>query len=532
MKRQLAFVKLEVCGIQKFLCTTGKLKEMIGGSEIIDSLPEAFLIRRLQELGLRRVDVPEDDRDWYIEIQRGAGTVCLIMPDHDRAAMFLTRFSEKALEDFPGLPLYGTQIPMTWDVESYRQARSEAERSIESQRAVFPVTCGVHMLPVLEAARLDGYPACAELNEELVSVPSATRRMEAYLADSRKRLRELICAPEGVEILWEDDLGKMLGEEKSRVALVHMDGNDLGKLFRKKLEDGKGLPLEKSIASMRALSGIVSQANGAAFKAAVDEVMNFELRRRAVQNLVMPLRPLVMGGDDITLVIRADLALLFIARFAATFEMESQRCGERLSVGAGMVVMKASYPFAKAFSLVESLTESAKGATLKLSPRPGSLDYLVLTEEVEDDVAGYRRRTCTADDGALLTTKPFILKGGSGMSFASFVRKGVEVLQKLPRSALRSAMNSCHSGEKSSAQHRENICGNLDRGMGGRFGKELMPPELFQELFPRGFFVADPETGTRQTLLGDFLELEHLLPSSGESRNDMLKRLAEVENKA
>ena len=67
-------------------------------------------------------------------------------------------------------------------------------------------------------------------------MPSATRRKEDYLADSRKRLRELICAPEGVEILWEDDLGKMLGEEKSRVALVHMDGNDLGKLFRKKLE--------------------------------------------------------------------------------------------------------------------------------------------------------------------------------------------------------------------------------------------------------------------------------------------------------
>lgn len=531
MERQLAFVKLEVCGIQKFLCSTGKLKEMIGGSEIIDALPEAFLDDMLKALSLRRVERPEPDRDWCIEIQRGAGSICLIMSDHDKASEFLTCFSEEALERFPGLPLYGSQVPMTWNMESYRLARSGAERRIEEQRALFPVTCGVRMLPVLEAARLDGYPACAKDNGEFVSVPSATRRMEEYLASSRMRLRALTEDPEGVEVVWEDDLGRMLGNEKARVALVHMDGNDLGKLFRKKLEEGRELPLEQSIASMRELSETVVQANKAAFKAAVKEVMDFELRRRPVHRLVMPLRPLVMGGDDITLVIRADLALLFVARFAATFERESQRLGERLSVGAGMVVMKASYPFARAFSLVESLTESAKGATLNASPRPGSLDYLVLTEDVEDNVEVYRRRVCTADDGALLTTKPFILgRQEGGTSLASFVRNGVDVLKMLPRSAMRSAMNACHSGEKSAAQHWEKLCRGMDKGMGGRFGRNLMRPAHFRELFPHGFFSPAPEAEKKRTILGDYLELEHLLPSSAADTNDLLKRLVEVEN--
>lgn len=71
MEQRLAFVKLEVCGIQKFLCSTGKLKEMLGGSEIIDSLPEGFLNDRREELSLKKVERPEQGRDWYIEIQRG-----------------------------------------------------------------------------------------------------------------------------------------------------------------------------------------------------------------------------------------------------------------------------------------------------------------------------------------------------------------------------------------------------------------------------------------------------------------------------
>lgn len=529
MEQQLAFVKLEVCGIQKFLCSTGKLKEMLGGSEIIDSLPEGFLNDRREELSLKKVERPEQGRDWYIEIQRGAGTVCLIMADHAMAAAFLTRFSEEALERFPGLPLYGTQVPMRWTVESYTQARREAERSIEEQRADSPVAAGMRMLPILYPARLDGYPACGMDKDEPVSVPSATRRKETYLKDSRRRLRDLTTAPEGVELVWEDDLGKMLGEEKGRVALVHIDGNDLGKLFRKKLLEGRDLPLEQSIAAIRELSRTVSRANAAAFRAAVSEVVNFELRRKAVARLVMPLRPLVMGGDDITLVIRADLALLFLSRFAAEFEKESQQCGERLSAGAGMVVMKASYPFAKAFSLVELLTESAKGATLDASPRPSSLDYLVLTEDVEDDIDACRRRTCTADDGALLTTKPFIL--GRAGSFATFVSNGVQVLKDLPRSAVRPAMNACHSGEKKAFQHWENIRKNLERRTGGRFGRTLMQQSMFHSLFPQGFFTTDPGSGTRRTRLGDFLELKDLLPASGKEINDVLDRLAEMEKR-
>lgn len=41
--------------------------------------------------------------------------------------------------------------------------------------------------------------------------------------------------------------------------------------------------------------------------------------------VTIPLRPLVLGGDDITFVVRADLALIFVDAFESYFEEESKK---------------------------------------------------------------------------------------------------------------------------------------------------------------------------------------------------------------
>lgn len=43
MSDKLGYVVLEVGGIQKYILSTGKLKEMIGGSELIESLSDNYL---------------------------------------------------------------------------------------------------------------------------------------------------------------------------------------------------------------------------------------------------------------------------------------------------------------------------------------------------------------------------------------------------------------------------------------------------------------------------------------------------------
>lgn len=518
------FVKAEVGGIQSFIGKTGKLREMIGGSEIISHIcQKAFYGAILEEIGCaRETDERDDGSGWHMILQNNAGTLCLLLPDTDRARAFLKAYSRKVLETFPGLPLFGAQASMSWDAESLAAARHDADDRIARQRMKHPVPEGAPMLPVLRTARLDGLPAVpteedARESGELISLPSRCKRNPTMLKMSEDRLRTLVKTPDG--ITWANDLEKMLGAAGGKVALIHMDGNDFGKLFRSKREAHAGADLLGGIRAMKKLSKAIADANEQAFAHAAECLADY-IRFDTSSHQVMPLRPLVMGGDDITVIARADIALAFIDLFVNRFE----ECGaaEKLSLGIGMVVMDSSYPFARAFALVESLLESAKSRTLGMSPRPSSLDYLVLTEEVENNVRALRKRVYTAADGSLMTAKPLVL---GGHALASFMNDGAEVLATLPRSALRQALTTCRAGTKAAHTFWLNTRENLERGLGGRKGEKLMRAERFDSLFPHSFF--QEENGETLTRLGDYLELERLLPKTGALRSDLLKIILE-----
>lgn len=523
-----AFVKAEVGGIQNFIGSTGKLKEMIGGSEIVYHIcQKEFYEDILREIGCARQAADRDDgSDWHMVLQNNAGTLCLLLPNQEKAKAFLKAYSRKGLEKFPGLPLFGAQADMAWDKESWKRARHDADAHISRKRMSSAVASGVPMLPVLRAARLDGLPAVAEEHRkdggaELVSWLSLCKRNPAMLKMSEDRLRSLVETPDGV--IWANDLEEMLGAKGGKVALIHMDGNDLGKLFSSKLEENAHVDLLDGIRAMKKLSEFIEKNNKEAFAHAAKSLLDYICFDNA-SNQVMPLRPLVMGGDDITVIARADIALAFIDLFVNRFE--SLGADEKLSLGVGMVVMDSSYPFAKAFTLVESLLENAKRRTLDMTPRPSSLDYLVLTEEVENNEQDLRARVYTATDGSLMTAKPLVLDKGT---LASFVENGTDVLAALPRSALRQALTACRKGKNSAHTCWLNTRENLKRRLGGRNNVNLMTADSFDALFPQNFF--QEKDGKVFTKLGDYLELERLLPETGELREKLLKIIKEGSQK-
>lgn len=538
MMGNLAYVKIEVGGIQKFICQTGKLKEMIGGSELVNALADSkdqtdsnaladsIYIRVRKQQKLNPVDAPGQGDNWVVEVQNSAGCLCLILPSEKTARDFLQAFSLVCLRDYPGLPLYGTQTPMRWERESYKEARREADSAIHRQRSMNPVPEGMPMLPIVQAARLDGMPAVDRDKDERISLTSRTRRDKDLREQSSRRLKALVPNPEGVKLIWKEDLQDMLGDEKSTVALIHMDGNDLGKRFLTELDAADQDSLENSIKRMRNLGEVVEDAGKKAFREAVTGVVRFELRQTPPTGgkVTVPLRPLVMGGDDFTIIVRADLALAFVHLFVKAFTRETAKIGSPLSLGVGMVVIPASYPFARAFTLVDGLLEKAKHLTLKDNPRPSSIDYLVLTEEVEDDISLIRERLYRGNDGALLTAKPLRLEDDTLRKFLFDAR---EVLEQLPRSAVRGAMNACRQGRDAAQKDWLKLKENIRRGLGGRENKRQMTLGQFDRLFPDGFFQKQGDQWC--TLLGDYLEVQRLLPSEKKARTDMLEYLLEWE---
>lgn len=519
-------VETEVGGIQKFITGTGKLKEMIGGSEIVHFICQGeFYEPVLHEIGCARVveDKSPGD-DWHAVLQNNAGVLCLILPNEQKGRAFLEAFSRKSLENFPGLPLFGAQTPVEWDMQALDKARAEAERLLNTQRMSMPVPAGPGMLPILRAARLDGLPAvemarAGDGREEAISLPSLCRRNRKMLKRSEERLRKYAGTPEGV--IWANDLEVML-PDGGMVALIHLDGNDMGKLFNKIRNERKNDGVAEFTRKMRDLSRSIEEINIRSFAHAAGNILDYILQFERGERPVMPIRPLVMGGDDITLVARADMALPFIDLFASRYEDLAARNNLPLSLGIGMVVMSSSYPFARAFPLVDELAKSAKKLTMnQAGKRKSSIDYLVLTEEVENSLDDLRARIFTAADGSILTGKPFLL---AGSSLVEFMERGWEVLHELPRSALRPALADCRRGKDVARKFWLNTRENLARGLGGRLGK-LMKGSRFEQIFPENFFTEID--GKNASLLGDYLELGRLMPSTGEKwlflRNIMLK---------
>ena len=526
MDTQLGYAVLEVGGIQNFILRTGKLKEMLAGSALVESLSKDFLKTVCGDLGLNTIaasDARSPQANEVLVLQANAGAMHLLLASPEAAKNLVSSYCRKALELFPGLPLYAAVEACCWDTDSMKNAREQLGSKIASKRACQPTSTGMPVYPICRIARLDGLPAVAEEGGETISLPSMTKRQTELLESAKERLKALIQPPEKKDnrisdeldwSRWDQDVANLAGST-GKIAYIHMDGNDLGKLFSSKLKAMQDLETTVKTAQMGKLSELVQTTTQQAFSEAVIKIINFELLRVAPTHnkIPVPIRPLVLGGDDVTAIVKADLALLFIHTFIRTFEKLSRKQNEPLSIGAGMVVCPVGYPFLRAYDLCEELTKSAKQATASSdNRRPSSLDYIVLTNDAEKNLSDLRRHIQKSDSGESLTCKPLILKDRVLMNY---LKDGYDVLTRLPRGAVRTAMNECRKGKAASMKAWQQLLLNTQRRLGGRGNTalNLMNSERLTKIFsPDGFFQTEKDK--TYTSLGDFLELTHLLPTT------------------
>lgn len=561
MSDKFGYVVLEVGGIQKYILSTGKLKEMIGGSELIESLSAKYLddfAKSKQLTVLKEIRKPVDNE--ILPLQRNAGAMHLLFPSEAKGREFLQKFGLKLLADFPGLPIFGALEECEFTSSGIREAKFKLSNKITDQRNKYPTSTGMQLLPICAEAPLDGEPAIGKVcygknsSGEIISLSSKTKRNEELLKRSRERLREIEPDKDNkANLRWSDDLEEIAcGSEK--IAFIHIDGNDLGIRFRQELENisDKETAEDKTgqqsssedryqnainvIKTMSALSNTVKETTTAAFKKGLSECLKHTRSTDSKGELLVPARPLVLGGDDVTVVIRADLALYFIDAFVKEFERYSnQELGkkdpkDKLTVGVGMVVCPTGYPFLKAFDLSEELVKNSKKLTALMGNRPSSMDYkeltalmenrpssmdyIVITNDTENDIDSIRAHLFTAEDGSKLTAKPMLL---SGNNLAQFVENGISVLEKLPRSTLRNSLSVCRKGVNEALQNYTKLKDNIERGLGGRANQHQMGATEFSELFKegvetKGFFYKDKDDKHFKTKLGDYIELNHLLP--------------------
>lgn len=258
---------------------------------------------------------------------------------------------------------------------------------------------------------------------------------------------------------------------QNRWAVIAMDGNDLGRHFRQLCESAGFSPKQLQIASS-ALKELTFQSCCTAFLAAIQHWLqschpnldDCTYTERQQRYLVLPFRPLILGGDDVVLLCHSSLAIPFVRtmvqQFAAGSLLKSTQIRQEhsfqpfpagngsLSISAGVLFCKVSLPLHVAIPYAQSLLKNSKAKFRQTSkpaeksiPTPAAIDWDCVTDSILDSPAARRERDlCFLDQETrrvvALHDRPCQLNETGGLSHSGFdaVLRRMQHLTKLPAS--------------------------------------------------------------------------------------------------
>ena len=177
-----------------------------------------------------------------------------------------------------------------------------------------------------------------------------------------------------------DYIGGEIGE-RSYIGVSCTDGNGIGEMFRK-IEDN--IENYSYIDKVRRLSKEVE----AIFLGAVEHVTNYCVENKDIlkQKLKLqddevktrnekyteyiPMRPIVVAGDDITIVTNAKIVLEVTHELLKYIERanksKKKKSKEEIGAGTGISIVKTKYPFSRAVDFAEKIQKDVKVSIRKI----------------------------------------------------------------------------------------------------------------------------------------------------------------------
>lgn len=422
---KLTVTVFDTTGIQSYIFGSNRLRENIGASYLVGQVTDAWVKQILRaELRIKDPEASIETQDAEL-VYAGGGNTVLLFKAANLAIEFTKKLSLKVLREAPGInlvvahrhdfewgrdQLYDTvQEMMKSDLDAKKRSRIPS-----SPLLGLGVTqdCNSTRLVAVDRSQNYGSPADYPVSREIVAKLDAVK-------PANTQLKQTLQLPDGWDIPLDfDDFGRSK-DEMSYLAVVHIDGNSMGKRFQTFAEDKSD---RDYITAMRDLSRSVEQAGKAVLQQLTQELIaNWSTLKEKLDLTTqkLPFRPLVYGGDDITFVCDGRLGLTLAVRALQLFETQSIADGQTLTACAGVCIVKAHYPFARAYELSEALCQSAKKIAKRerggdeRSEAVSAIDWHIAASGLLGDLAEIRVREYRSQDGQHLEMRPLLLDADS-----------------------------------------------------------------------------------------------------------------------
>ena len=229
-----------------------------------------------------------------------------------------------------------------------------------------------------------------------------------------------------------DQLGQQT--PKNDIAVVHIDGNNMGKKF----QECKTLTtrIQRSLA--------IRDMTIAAFAALVQNIVAHIERYKDTlvlgtdqKRTLLPIRPLVLGGDDMTFVCAAKVAVEF-ASFVMRHLVHDDTEG-RIPIDScgGITIMNTSYPFFRGYQMAEELCAVAKKRMRESKEASCWLDFAILHGDRASTLAQFRAQEYTGVCGDLHFGPYRVDADAREMESLAALLAGVRGMRKLPNNKVK-----------------------------------------------------------------------------------------------
>lgn len=483
-------IGFEAKGIQSWILAGGRLKDIAGGSEILEKLCTDDLqaalaqchradARSARNAGDRPEIKPDDGR----VLTAAAGGFRLILQSASAAKDFMRLWPLIVAERAPGLRYAFAAVAQsdaTGSAAPVERLNERLRHSANLPEAYFPVATPLFLrsqrvgLPVVGVGK-----QYADDTDEPEAVDAATLKKRAVFSRRKgrhesddTRLLEKKLGLSGGEFATETDVLESAAPNAT-LAYIHADANRMGQVFIDLQTALGGRPKgPELIAKISVAIGNITQA--AARKA-------LSLARKGVrdnQNQI-PARPVVLGGDDVTIVLPGDRGLLFAEAFLEEFQTQSALGLEDLreeirsalglprgantplptglAAAAGIAFVHSHYPARVAHDLAENLCKFAKKPfrTNDVAAR-SALAFHRVTASAVDDYDDILDRELTVREGwdppLRLTMGPYVVTPGDayadqGHPTVRALHALLDVARALPRGSWRELVTLCYESQ-------------------------------------------------------------------------------------
>ncbi|MDC0429222.1 hypothetical protein OAL71_01445 [Phycisphaerales bacterium] len=511
---------LDVHGIQNYVFRGSRLKEIVGGSHLVDKFTAEIPERVAQDLGLREATHGEvDSPGTWLPLRTAGGRIRASFHDREAAHAWMQGVTLAICKHAPNLPFTGSLVEI--GAQGLPEAHTELHSRLEAKRRSAGSESYFRGFPFTAPCRTTGDAASAygrrnneRLSEEMVAKQNAaTDAGESLLIDIRTAVEHHTVLGDAMHDLglesplrWPLDIEDMLADRRGHLGaymgVVRFDGNSIGERIREVLSRSSTAADHSS--GFKKFCRCMAECTRHAIVDSVVEML-FHLHREGSLprcRRKLPVRVLLEGGDDVTALVRPDLAIPFSRALLENFE---KRTAESPAVGAlkaavGIAIVKSKAPVLAGVDLAGSLLEEAKEAGRDSS----RASFYLASGGIPIDLVRDRSLHFESKDRLALTAWPrTIAEIDELLSRATFI------CSDLPRSHVRGAADECRSGIDAAGLAFDKMRDSVDRDLERR-GDSAALVETLDRAWPDGWFQS--KDGRQATDLLDCLDLGRFIP--------------------